>query len=91
MTGATYTHAIPYVYSERRMPQIDTQPQATRDEPRDLNVTVRVTATEKRAVQFVAAKEGLSESDLIHRRVMGDLAREAERLRAALAEIEPAA
>lgn len=57
-------------------------PQEPPTEPRDQNVAVRCTATEKRAIQFLALALDTSESELMRDRTMAEIVIEAERRRA---------
>lgn len=57
------------------------QPQSETQEPRDQNVTVRVSASEKRAVQLIALLEDTTESEIMRSRTMPEIVSEAERRR----------
>jgi hypothetical protein len=59
-------------------------PRAPQDppvEPKDQNVAVRCTATEKRAVQFLALALDSTESDIMRGWLMEDVVAEADRRR----------
>lgn len=61
-------------------------PQETPAEPKNENIAVRCTASEKRAVKFLALAMDTTESDLMRDWTMADIIAEAERRRARLAE-----
>lgn len=60
-------------------------------EPRDKNVTVRVSASEKRDVVLVAAFHESTESDVMRDMRMAEIAAEADRIRASRQPVEQVA
>lgn len=68
------------------MQENDSEKQESR-EPRNEQINIKVTRTEKQALRFVSSALDVTEAELIHGRVIPQIVEEAERLRAKLAEV----